>query len=95
MSWEREKASCVVTTADNRDAEPHVSKIRKDTEDFIFFAYVFNLSCCVYYVREVHICHLCGGQRAAFRNWLSPSTLWVLGTELRQSGLEATEPEPP
>lgn len=56
---------------DNCGAESRVSKIRKDTEVwfwvFFFFAFVSNLFCCVYYVREVHICHLCGGQRAAFR----------------------------
>ena len=32
-----------------------------------------------------------GGQRSTFRAQFSPSTMWVLGVELRLSGLEATD----
>ena len=35
-------------------------------------------------------CHMCGGHRMACGGWLSTSTVWVLGTELRLSGLVAS-----
>lgn len=34
--------------------------------------------------------HTCGGYKTAFRNQLSPSTVWIPKTDLRPSGLEAS-----
>lgn len=44
----------------------------------------------IYYVCAMYIpWPVCGGQRMSFRSWFSP-TVFVLGTELRSSGLMAS-----
>lgn len=53
------------------------------------------MSQCVYLCVYTGVCvtlgpyHTCGGQRATFGNWLSPSTVCVQGIKFRSSGFAA------
>lgn len=54
------------------------------------FYYIYLLVCLCVYVHG----HTCRGQRTSNRNQFSPSTMWVVGTEIRLSGW-AVMPLPP
>ena len=59
-------------------------------QGYIFFCLqVFDVPCFNFYFLHVPL-HICGGQRTACRSLFSPSILWVLGIEIRSSGLVAS-----
>lgn len=54
---------------------------------YVFLKFLFI---CMYVCMCTHMLwHVCGGQKATYRSWFSPTTLWVLGTEPNSSGLIA------
>lgn len=63
------------------------------------FVYIYCVCVCVCSFADIHVWQsedsfvlpsMCSGQRISWTSWLSPSTTWVLGSQLRLSGLAAS-----